>query len=306
MKNKRGFLDISFSWIFAFLIGAMILTGAIYGINKFSSIKNTQNSAELGVALKNLLTPLESGVETTKSITITLPVLSKINHGCDNYGNFGGETFSLQEKVKNKWTNSGVPISFKDKYIFTPEVFEGQTFNIFSKPFNFPFKVANLIYFSNSKDKYCFVGFSRGTETELKNLNQNNFEFGTCSTGAIKVCLGGNSNCDINVKTSDNSVEKNGEKVYFETDALMYAAIFSDKITYECELKRLMKRADELTDIYSSKSANLIQVGCSSSVDFTLFRQGISNLEDSEDLVFINQAGKNMDSINKYSGCRLW
>ena len=52
MKNKKGFLDISFSWIFAFLIGAMILVGAVYGVNKFSSVKNIENSAELGTALR--------------------------------------------------------------------------------------------------------------------------------------------------------------------------------------------------------------------------------------------------------------
>jgi len=306
MKNKKGFLDISFSWIFAFLIGAMILVGAVYGVNKFSSVKNIENSAELGTALKNLLTPLETGVESTKSISITLPVESRITHKCDTFGNFGEETFSVEEKVKTQWTKSGVDISFQDKYIFLPKTLQGKTFNIFSKSFDFPFKVSNLIYFSNSETVYCFVGFSKSTKTELQNLNQPNFEFDTCPSNSTRVCLDSTMNCEIKVNTNENSVTKNGEKVYFEEDALMYAAIFSDKVTYECEVKRLMQRATELSEIYEIKSLNLLSVGCDSSLKTELISFGntLSGLKDSGDLFLINKEAKRINNLN--FGCELW
>lgn len=312
MKDKRGFLDISFSWIFAFLIGAMILAGAIYGINKFSSLKNTQNSAELGTTLKNLLTPLETGIEGTKSISITLPLNSRISHLCDAGGSFGTETFSVQEKIKNKWTPSGVPVFFSDKYVFLPSSSEGQTYNVFSKSFDFPFKIANLIYFSNSKDIYCFVGLDKNTKLELKNTEQKNFEFDTCSGSSIKVCYDSPGNCDIKIDPMQKTVTKDGKSVYYEGDALMYAAIFSDNATYECEVKRLMKRADELTNIYISKEGNLASRGCSSSVDFSSsvngpsFKSDLENFGSSADLASMVKEVNYLNSINKNSDCRLW
>jgi len=42
--------------------------------------------------------------------------------------------------------------------------------------------------------------------------------------------------------------------------ALLYAAIFSDPITYNCQVKRLMKRAGELARLYEQKSEFLSQV----------------------------------------------
>ena len=307
-RNKKGFLDISFSWIFAFLVGAMILVGAIYGVNKFTSVKDSQNSAELGVALKNFLTPLETGVEGTKSIKITLPVDSKIIHFCDSTDRFGKETFSVQEKRNDKWTASGVPASFNNKYVLLPRITEGKTFSVFSKTFDFPFNVANLIYFTNSKEKYCFVGFPLEVKSELKNLNQDNLEFNTCSNFSKKICFDtpSNNNCEIKIDSDQKSVEKDGEKVYYEGNALMYAAIFSDKDIYECETKRLMKRADELAKIYQEKTLSLVSKGCTSTLDLSTFKSEVSIFQDSANLSSIEREGQSLDRLNRYSDCKLW
>ena len=131
-------------------------------------------------------------------------------------------------------------------------------------------------------------------------MNQNNFEFDSCSENSIKVCIG-TINCDIKVNTNENSVEKNGEKkVYFEGDALMYAAIFSDRATYECEVKRLMKRSSELSDIYKEKSLNLLNLGCS---PFNGLRNSFSSVESSSDLAFTAQDIKQVENT---LGCDLW
>ncbi len=308
MMKKKGFLDLSFSWIFAFLVGAIILFGAVYTINKISNVKNAENSAELGTALKNLLIPLESGVESAKSISITLPVESKIRHLCDSSGDFGEENISVEEKSKNKWTKTKVPIFFKDKYLFLPKLSKFKKFYVFSKPFEFPFKIANLIYFSNAEEKYCFVNPPREIKIELKNLNQDNFEFRDCSENSKKICFGAGSNCDVFVNLNLKEVKRNGEKVYFEGDALMYAAIFSDKQTYECEVKRLMNRTKKLLSIYQEKASNLLQIGCDSSLgeNFNQFRNELSSSTGSENLYLLAETSKEINSLNKYSGCTLW
>ncbi len=306
--KKKGFLDLSFSWIFAFLVGAVIIFGAVYTINKISNVKNVENSAELGTALKNLLIPLESGVESVKSISISLPVESKIIHKCDSRKNFGKESISVEEKVKNRWTKTGIPVFFKDKYLFFPGLIQAKKFYVFSKPFEFPFKIANLMYFSNAEKKYCFVNSPGEIKAELKNLNQNNFEFDSCSVNSKKICFGTGSSCDILINLNSKEVRKNGEKMYFEGDALMYAAIFSDKKTYECEIQRLKKRAGKLLSIYQEKALNLLRVGCDSSLssDFNQFRNGLSSLKGSENLYSLAKISKKMNSINKYSECVLW
>ena len=241
-------------------------------------------------------------------MSITLPVESKIRHECNSFGTFGSDTISVKEKVKGKWTESGVRISFEDKYLFFPQEIEAKKLNIFSKTFEFPFKISNLMYFSNAEEKYCFIDLPRESERELKNLNQENLEFDDCSESSVKVCFDGGSNCDIKVSLSAKEVVKNNERFYFEGDALMYAAIFSDKQIYECQLKRLMKRVEVLSTIYEKKALNLLTVGCDSSLktEFATFKNDISSFSGSQDLNFLYQTVKEMNRINKRSACTLW
>ena len=305
---RRGFLDISFSWIFALLIGGMILFGAIYGVSKFTSIKNTETSAELGTELINLLTPLETGLETAKAISISLPVNSRLSHTCLLSGTFGKEKISLEEKVKGKWTNSEVNISFEDKYLFFPDGLEAKKVFAFSKSFDFPFKVANAVYLFDAEKKYCFVSAPREIKTELKNTNIDVFEFDDCSGDSEIICFEKDSNCDILVDADFDKVTKGDESMYFSGDALMYGAIFSDKDNYECELNRLLKRAYEVSLIYEIKSYNLLKRGCDSSLktEFVEYRNLIDSFDDSRSLSTMESFVKNMNLLNKNAECSLW
>src|SRR3989344_9487298 len=134
MQNKKGFLDISFSWVFAVIVGAIILFGAIYFVNKSANIQNSISSATTGTGLLNLLTPLETGLESGKSITITLSVNSRINHNCNSFGTFGKETIWIDEFINKKWTSQNIKIDPIDKYLFFPKVLEGKELYVFSKP----------------------------------------------------------------------------------------------------------------------------------------------------------------------------
>lgn len=305
--NKKGFLDISFSWIFALIIGAVIIFGAISFVHRVSDIKSSQNSAEAGTSLVNLLNPLQTVLESSKSITISLPVESKINHFCSTAGNFGQDTFSIQEYLNKKWTNAGVGISTENKYIFTPSVLQSKELYVFSEPFKFPYPVANLMYFSDAQSKYCFVSAPPKIESNLKDLNQSNFEFDNCSVGSTKICFGG-QNCDINVNLDQKTVTKNGNTMYFDGDALMYGAIFSDKKTYDCEIVRLQKRTKALLSVYTDKSNNLQKIGCDSSLsaDFSTFNSELSSFNDTSEIFGIFKTVNDINSINQNSGCQLW
>lgn len=308
VTSKKGFLDISFSWIFAFLVGGIILFGAIYGVARLTSIQSTQFSAEVGSTFSNLLSPLEAGLESGRSITITLPVESRIENSCETFGDFGSMTLTIRESEREKYSGSGVGISSVNKYLFSPTSIEGKEFFVFAKEFNFPFKVSNLIYVLNSEERYCFLVAPNEVRRELSNFNAPNFEFSDCSPFSKKVCFGRETDCEILVDYTGRTVQKNGQTMHFATDALMYGAIFSDKLNYECQVSRLMKRTKEISDIYYEKSVFLLQVGCDSSVDSLLlgFNMDLSGFQNSQDLNLLESQAGMINSINRNSGCRLW
>jgi hypothetical protein len=43
-------------------------------------------------------------------------------------------------------------------------------FYVFSTPFEMPFKIADLIYITSTKDKYCFISPPEDIEEELEGL----------------------------------------------------------------------------------------------------------------------------------------
>ncbi len=104
------------------------------------------------------------------------------------------------------------------------------------------------------------------------------------------------------------SVEKDGEEMYFETDALMYAAIFSDKEVYECQLKRVMQRTENLVELYLDKAVFIASQGCGSELNSDLIVLGnlAGDLESSETLFQMNYIVEDLEQGNDYAECSLW
>jgi len=306
---KKGFLDISFSWIFAILIGGIILFAAIYGVGKVSRTQETKVSAETATDIGGLLSSLETSIESAKSIYLKLPVESRIRNKCDSYEGFGRVGISIDEYIKNQWASSGINVYFENKYLFSSDYEEGRGFYAFTKPFEFPFKVANLIYLTSEDKEYCFVGTPLKMQKEIDELNQPNLFTENCekNTSMIQVCFT-KTNCDIVVGLTGKYVRKGTEQVYFDGDALMYAAIFSDKDIYECEVLRLMQRTKELTKIYEDKALRVKEVGCNSDVltDLNLFESEISLLNSSKDLAQLKLTSDTLKNGNDHAKCKLW
>ncbi len=306
IKNKKGYLQISFGWLFAIIVGAVIIFLAIYFVGKIISTQGSLQSAKTGKEIEVLLNPLETSFESAVTTYVTFPEATRMYNKCDNYGNFGNQGIQILQKNLNKWTNTDINISFQNKYLFSERYIEGKTFYIFSKPFEFPFKIANLIYITSSSVNYCFIDAPENIEEEISNLNQPNLRLESeCSEDDVLVCFG-NENCDIEVDYEVGYVEKDGERMYFEDDALMYAAIFSDKNTYECQLKRLMQRTEELCQIYMDKVVSLSDK-CEPGISPYLseLSESASFIEDSEELYLLNNIVEEINDKNK-GECRLW
>ena len=307
MTNKKGYLQISFGWLFAIIVGIVIISLAIFFVTKMFKTEGTLQSAKTSKEIGILLNPLETSFESAITSSVIFPEETRIYNTCDNFGYFGTQGIEIMQKSFNKWVKTNLVVSFQNKYIFSERYSEGKKFYIFSKPFEFPFKVANLMYITSASTNYCFIDAPEDIEDEISDLKQPNLRLEEeCSEEDVKVCFGLNT-CEIEVDYDAKKVEKDNQAMYFETDALMYAAIFSDKATYECQLKRLMQRIEQLSLIYMNKANSLTTKGCDPVLNSYLsgLIVSVSNLKGSNELYTMNNI---IDEINEKNrgNCRLW
>lgn len=308
--KKIGAIEFSFAWIVAIVIGIAILSMAVFVSVKIIGVGNTETGAKTSKEIGILLNPLETGFESSRSASFTMPIETRVYGSCNEDGNFGNQLISVSQKNFNKWSETDLKVGFENKYIFNEEFAEGKKFYVFSKPFEFPFKIADLIYLTSANDEYCFMGAPENIKNEIKNLNQGNLISENCTENSKKVCFESGIGCDIYVDYSANFVSKNSDKMYYETDALMYAAIFSDKEIYECQVKRLMKRIYQLSLIYSDKIVLTSREGCDSNLesDLSALRAIVSKVESSANLgLNLKTLVEGIQDKNKYSGgCKLY
>jgi len=138
--NSRG-IEMSFTWIFAIIVGISVLILAFILISKIIGIGTMQSDAKVAKEVGILLNPLETGFENAKTSSFSIPAESRIINKCYTEGNFGRQVIAISQFGFGKWSNTDVDVSFLNKYIFSNKTTEGRKFYVFSKPFNFPFKV---------------------------------------------------------------------------------------------------------------------------------------------------------------------
>ena len=308
--KKRGF-QISFAWLFAIIVGIFILFLAIFGVIRLINLGQYEISTETEKKIGVLLNPLEIRFETGKTTLLNLGRETRIYGECDDYSLFGKQIISISQESFGRWPEPAEGVSFKNKYIFSEKIVEGKKFYIFVKPFEFPFKVTDLIYLTSASDEYCFTEIPTHIKDELEALNQGNILLEDCSDKSIKVCFGSVSEpCDIEVDYSGNKVKKQQTELYFTDDSLMYAAIFADKDIYECQLKRIMQRTSQLCLIYRDKANLVLKQGCSSNLNQKLSELSTiaNNFKSSESFKndYMVNLVKDIQEENKVSMCRLW
>ncbi len=308
--NSRGFLEISFAWLFAIIAGAIILAIAIFAATKVINLGQTATSAEAQNQIAVLLNPLETSFQSGQITSISVSTPTRIYNQCDQTGIFGNQIISTSQKSFGKWSVPASGAAFQNKYIFSNSVVEGQIFYLFSKPFDFPFKVSDVIYMTSSDTRYCFVSPPENILDELSKLKEKNFiienETNLCG-GAVKICFNGEG-CDVNVDYTKGIVSKGtNSSVNFYGDALMYAAIFSDKGIYECQLKRLMGRETQLSSLYIDKANTIDQIGCATTLvpDLTQLNNLAGSFKNSVDLNNLIPTANKLQQDNDQAICKL-
>jgi hypothetical protein len=161
---------------------------------------------------------------------------------------------------------------------------------------------------TSANENFCFVNTPVKIKNNLELLNQKNFHFTpSCPEDSTKICFD-QTGCEISINTNSKTVKKNSQTVWYETEALMFAAIFSDKELYECQVKRLLDRTKKLSKIYFEKSQNLNSINCNNAVKQALngYVSSIDSYEVSSDLTDLYPLSYSMKNSNKYSSCKLW
>jgi len=301
--RTRGYLQISFTWLFAIIAGVFILFIAIFMTSKLIGTEQMTQDAKTGKEIGILLNPVEISFESAKSTSITMPVETRITARCENDNRFGEQIINLSQKSFGKWTETDMEVRFPNKYIFSQNP-EGKTFYIFAKPFEMGFKVADLIYMTSSEKEYCFENAPEEIKNEIEFLNQENLVTENCQEDSIEICFSGS--CDIEVNYLSKYVRKGGSKMHFSDDALMYAAIFSDSEVYECQIKRLMQRVANLALLYKDKANFISMRECHSNLNLLGLENAAKSLGSSANLNLVSSVAEEIDDKNKFAECRLW
>jgi len=259
MLSKKG---QQYAWIFSLIIGAVILFLAIFASQKFIGTSTTKTQIDLVREFDILLDPFASvGSIATMSLSkeIEMPIDAEIKFTCDASRNYNTIDLRIKRgKGWSEWLESGFKI--RDKYIFS-EFLDGRKLWVFSKPFEMPWRVDDLIYIIDKT--YCFEGAPENIQREIRALNSDRVGLNGegCAGGSIEVCFG-SRNCEINVDYRLGIIQKESKTLVFSGDALMYAAIFSDLDLYECNFNRLIQRINTQIDINLHKALVLGQSGC--------------------------------------------
>ncbi|MDH3352933.1 MAG: hypothetical protein OEL87_00615 [Nanoarchaeota archaeon] len=308
--------QFNFVWLFALFVGGAILVFAIFGAMKAGDTMRFQSDTEIAKSISIITDPMQASFGEGSFGKITFSQETRINNICFS-GQFGKNDISVATKsdVGEEWNLAGGATSIHNKYIFSSEKNTGEEYYVFSKPFDFPYEVSDLIFLT-PKD-YCFIGAPGDIADEIIGLNIPNIKIENCTVAdAIKVCFGGGSNCDIEVYGScssgcnsayDSGTVVKDSVVMNYVGNLMYAAIFSDKLIYDCNVERLMYRTAKIAEELVSKTDLMDIRGCNTNMkaDLIMWR-GLTLNADSGGIVSLRTRANEVERKNDRELCSVW
>ncbi len=172
MKSRGQF---NFVWLFAIIAGAAILVLAIFGAMKSGETYRYQSDTEIAKSLSVITDPLQAGFAEGSFGKISFRQETRINNICFD-GGFGKNDISVSTRsdIGEEWNLPGGATSIYNKYFFSSEKSSGLEYYVFSKPFNFPYKISDLIFMNS--DNYCFLNAPEEIADEIIGMSIDNIE----------------------------------------------------------------------------------------------------------------------------------
>ncbi|MAH43483.1 hypothetical protein CL614_07260 [archaeon] len=329
--------EFNFVWLFAIIAGGMILVLAVYGATRLGDTARFQSDTEIAKQISIITDPMQAGFAEGSFGKIIFHDETRINNWCfdgaggDNRGSttgggFGRNSISVSSRsnVGEEWGLPGAEISIPNKYIFSNPSNSGKEYYVFSKPFKFPYKVADLIFLMSGE--YCFIDAPDKINDEILGLGIPNIAIENCtsSDSEVKVCFGSGSasqcgsrdvvvygacvsDCDRNLGVyTEGSIMKDDGRIEY-VGGLMYGGIFSDKEIYNCNVKRLLYRTAKIAEIFGAKADLMNGRDCSTNLKPDLFLiEGMAMNSTSDDLLSLNVFVKQVEEKNKRELCGVW
>ncbi len=309
--NKKA--QAEFAWIFAVIVGAVILFLTFFFIGRQFFVQETKTTTELTRGLDLLLAPFSylGAIAEFSTNEITLNDKTSLSFDCSSE-NLGYSVLTVNAKEQSASNE------IYDKYIFARDM-DTRKIIALSKPFEMPFRVADVMILI-PEDNYCIVNAPSEVENELHDMNLTGFSFynslSSCDEDDITICFGSIS-CDVKIMDKCGSkceydygqVFRGSEKMYYSGRALLYSAMFSSQGVYNCNVQRLMTRLNLLVKIYKNKDYELAQQDCDEN-----YGDYLNVLSSAATLVKTNTvnvaqlyiAAKSIDDLNDRANCGLY
>jgi len=296
--------QFNFVWMFAIIVGGIILFLAVFGAMKAGGTSRYQSYSETGVSISIITDSLQAGFSEGSFGKISFQGETRINNICIFDEEFGKNLISVSTRsnIGNEWNSPGGEKTVPNKYIFSSEKSSGEDFYVFSKPFYFPYKVADLTFLIS--DNYCFIDAPDEISEEIIGLKIPNIEIENCTLPeSIRVCFGSSGDgCDI--KVNSTIVEKGSDEMDYVGN-LMYAAIFSDKSTYDCNVERLKYRANKIAEEFSQKADLMNTRGCNTNMKMWLTSWSGELIADNTLSSLVGKSN-DIEEKNEDELCRVW
>ena len=311
--ERRG--QFNFVWLFAILAGGAILMLAIWGALQTGDTLRYGEDTKAGKSISILTNPLQSGFGESSYGVISFQNEVRIDNICSASG-FGNDAIAVSTKsnVGEEWNLAGGTIIVQDKYIFSEERIQGEDFYVISKAFEFPYKISDMIFLFS--DNYCFTNAPDFIADEVLGLRIEAINIVNCSDDDVRVCFGSGVDCDMYVYGSCDSgcdsvydvgvVSKNDGSYYYVGD-LLYAAIFSNKYNYDCNVARLLYRTAAIGEIFENKVDLMNARNCNTNLlGKLIYWRGMLQNSTSEDLIDLVNYADNLGKANNAEDCGLW
>lgn len=279
---KKGQISAQFTWIFVFIVGAIML---VFFLTIVKSQTKEANYELAGEIVKNLDTVIKSSEQSLSSEKVVgLPDIT-INFVCDG-------------KVSFYDIGDGITEDTPNDVIFSQGELRGRQLVIWTQSWKMPFRIATFQYLSTRNHKFVIVNDTGRYSEELYDLLPGNItkdliepnedimddnydsyrivEFkGSEHTANVP---SGTSNLTIEVKgvgldSYGNLTFNNENKTNYLKQESLFGAIFSDgKVFYECTMDKAFNRMKTLMTLSLNRTENLSQEitrqSCNTSYDF--------------------------------------
>jgi len=302
---KRG--QFNFVWIFAILAGGAILALAIYGAVRTGDTLEYRGDTEGAKSFSILTDPMQAGFADATYGKVVFQRETQLKNIC-LAGGFGKNEISItsRDDPDEEWSMHGGATSVHNKYIFSEEVSEGETYHVFSKGFEFPYKVSDLIFVMS--DDYCFLNAWNWVVEDIEGLGVENIVFDNCSAGDTRVCFGAGADCDVLVYGDEEygTVVKVDDEVNY-VGSLIWGAIFSDKAVYDCNVERLIYRTKSIAEIFVDKAGLMDARDCGTNLRGKLvFWAEVLGEFDGTGLGDLQNKAEVLGKENDLESCGVW